>query len=81
MGQPQQEIRRAALEAFKQSLEQLQQTLEGSSQELPTLSQSTGTNNPREASSNPSMSFDLHVWEEAIADIEQFIQQRQTEQS
>ncbi len=78
MGQPQHEIRRAAAEAFKQSLDQLQQTLE-SPQEL---SKSTFSR-PEPATQPPSehpATFDLEVWEEAIADIEQFIQQRQAEQ-
>ncbi len=78
MGQPQHEIRRAAAEAFKQSLDQLQQTLE-SPQEL---SQSHFSR-PEPAAQTPSdrpTKFDLGVWEEAIADIEQFIQQRQAEQ-
>lgn len=69
----QREVRRAAAQAFMESLEQLQQTLE-SANEKP--------NAPRSSSSRPtevtakSASFDLNSWEEAIADIDQFINQQ-----
>jgi hypothetical protein len=79
MGQPQQDIRRAAAEAFKQSLDQLQHTLE-STQE-PSKSRQTPCPEPTpKPVTDRAVQFDLSVWEEAIADIEEFIQQRQTEQ-
>lgn len=80
MGQPQSEVRRVAAEAFKQSLDQLQQALgstQGPSKPLPPLQ-------PEQAPKSGvdrAAKVDLSVWEEAIADIEQFIQQRQAEQS
>lgn len=79
MGQPQPEARRAAAEAFKQSLEQLQQALESTqepSKPLP-VPQREPAPKPR---ADRTATFDLSVWEEAIADIEQFIQQRPTGQ-
>lgn len=78
MGQPPHEIRRAAAEAFKQSLDQLQQTLE-STQE-PSKAHSPRREPAPQPTCDRPTNFDLAVWEEAIADIEQFIQQRQAEQ-
>ncbi len=78
MGQPQYEIRRAAAEAFKQSLDQLQQTLE-STQE-PSKPHPPRREPAPQPTTDRSAKFDLSAWEEAIADIEQFIQQRQAEQ-
>lgn len=77
MGQPQQEARWAAAEAFKQSLEQLQQSLE-STQESP-KSQPPSLHSPK-PTTDRSAKFDLNIWEDAIADIERFIQQRQAGQ-
>lgn len=79
MGQPQSEARRAAAEAFKQSLEQLQQALESTQEpsKPPPVPLREQAPKPR----GDRAKFDLSVWEEAIADIEQFIQQQQTEQS
>jgi hypothetical protein len=79
MGQPQQDIRRAAAEAFKQSLDQLQQTLE-STQEPSKPPQTPRPEPTPKPVTDRSVPFDLSAWEEAIADIEQFIQQQQTEQ-
>ncbi len=77
MGQPQQEVRQAAAEAFKQSLDQLQQSLESTQQSPKPHSPSLHSPKPK---IERSAKFDLNVWEDAIADIEQFIQQRQAEQ-
>lgn len=80
MGQPQPEMRRAAAEAFKQSLDQLQQTLESAQEPSQPPQFSRPEHSPQPMIDRPAK-FDLSVWEEAIADIEQFIQQRQAEQS
>lgn len=76
----QQEARRAAAQAFMESLEQLQQTLESEdkpSQTAPTsgkkVAKSTNPPTPTEVKSEV---FDLNVWAEAIADIDQFIEEK-----
>lgn len=77
----QQELRRAAEEAFIESLEQLQQTLESNDRAA----------TPVQAAANPAITapkppcpparvkptgIDLASLEDAIADIEQFIEQK-----
>jgi phage shock protein A len=74
MGQQQRELRRAAAEAFIESLDHLQQSLE-SSEEQPSASQDMDESGS-EASPTASATFDLALLEEAIADIEQFIDQK-----
>ena len=70
----QQEARRAAAQAFIESLEQLEQTLE-SVNEKPSPAESTPYQSAKTAP-QPEAEFDLNVWEEAIADIDQFIQKK-----
>ncbi|EKQ70580.1 hypothetical protein OsccyDRAFT_0878 [Leptolyngbyaceae cyanobacterium JSC-12] len=70
----QREVRRAAAQAFMESLEQLQQTLE-SADDKPKTSHPSGSR-PSEVAAKPATQFDLNSWEDAIADIEQFISQQ-----
>ncbi len=80
MGQQQQEVRRAAAEAFIESLEQLQQTFAPEDKTaIPTIDQyePDQPEDLADQSSNHTLSdFDLSSFEEAIADLEQFIEQR-----
>jgi len=73
----QQESRRAAAQAFIQSLEQLQQTLES------VEDQDSSPNQPKSASSSTQVSsqFNLDAWAEAIADIDQYIENRNTSEA
>ena len=63
----QQESRRAAAQAFVESLEQLQQRLEAVDDQSPDSQTS------QNKSAATSEEFNLNAWEEAIADIDQFI--------
>ncbi len=66
----QQEARRAAAQAFRQALEQLQQSLETEPSPEPTsLPVSPGLEKQ-----DAVPEANLNVWEDAIADIEQFMQ-------
>lgn len=76
MNQQQRNLRHAAAEAFIESLDQLQQTL------LPADSQPVLPTRPTprkrpEPVTNASAQFDLGSFEQAVADIEQFIQANQ----
>ncbi len=82
----QQEARRAAAQAFMESLEQLQQTLESEKNppDMAALPDPQTTKAPNASASNDSLSatsFDLSVWAEAIADIDQFIQEKNNDES
>uniref|UniRef100_A0A832H6H6 Uncharacterized protein n=1 Tax=Oscillatoriales cyanobacterium SpSt-402 TaxID=2282168 RepID=A0A832H6H6_9CYAN len=70
----QREVRRAAAQAFMESLEQLEQTLE-SADEKPKTPRSSSSR-PTEVAAKSVAQFDLNSWEEAIADIDQFINQQ-----
>lgn len=73
MDQPQQDLRLTAAKAFKESLEQLQQTLQAAEEpSVPSAPQPSTT--PRRST---PLRFDLHSFEQAAADIEQFMQARQ----
>lgn len=74
----QQEARRAAAQAFHQALEQLQQSLE------PTdvaPAPAVPVTSPVAADANLPAEGNLPVWEDAIADIEQFMQDLATSDS
>ncbi|MDX2231076.1 MAG: hypothetical protein NW220_15670 [Leptolyngbyaceae cyanobacterium bins.349] len=68
----QQESRQAAAQAFFESLEQLQQSLEVVDNQ-PAISPTVGHTSTK-ATPPAEVSFDLNVWEDAIADIDQYIQ-------
>ncbi|MDX2244113.1 MAG: hypothetical protein NW224_25840 [Leptolyngbyaceae cyanobacterium bins.302] len=73
----QQDARRAAAQAFYESLEQLQQTLESAETTAapPPVSNHTVHSRAKTAETEADLTnFDLNVWAEAIADIDQFIQ-------
>ncbi|MBF2025492.1 MAG: hypothetical protein IGS48_01830 [Oscillatoriales cyanobacterium C42_A2020_001] len=69
----QREVRRAAAQAFVESLEQLQQTLGSAGEKARTPR--AGNSKSSEPAAKPT-TFDLNSWEEAIADIDQFINQQ-----
>lgn len=83
MGQPQPE-RQAAAQAFKESLAQLEQTFEpiepkpaNSMEELP-LPTSLAMPDASEPCTQEITQFDLSSFEDAIADLEQFLQNNQS---
>lgn len=69
----QQEARRAAAQAFFESLEHLQQSLESADNapQEPT----TSANHPPESPGSEATAISMNAWEEAIADIDQFMQE------
>lgn len=72
MSQQERELRRAAAQAFMESLDQLQQTLE------PSESPPKPAYSSQRTVKSPSIwAFDLNSFEDAIADIDQFIEQSQ----
>ncbi|HEY9698443.1 MAG TPA: hypothetical protein V6D10_14355 [Trichocoleus sp.] len=84
MDQHQQELRRAALEAFMASLEQLEDAMESSHLEtadvLPTLDRALPKTEPLAASNLDALNLDALALEAAAADIEQFIQAKKAEE-
>ncbi|XGV98911.1 MAG: hypothetical protein ACAF41_08205 [Leptolyngbya sp. BL-A-14] len=81
MNQRQQNLRYAAARAFMESLDQLQETLQASeTQPVVTPEPQQGTQRP-ETSSPADPSFDLQSFEQAVADIEAFIQKRHGDES
>ena len=76
MNQRQQNLRYAAARAFIESLDQLQETLQPSEAQpvAPTAPEKANYRKPEVA---PSDLFDLSSFEQAVADIEEFIQKRQ----
>jgi len=72
MDSHQQELRRAATEAFFESLDKLQETLNVDGQPLPVPPPKTA---PNQGESEPEIS--LATLEQAVADIEQFMQTRE----
>jgi hypothetical protein len=72
MNQPQRELRRAAAQSFMESLEQLQTTLQASENPPSKLIVQPSKELPQ-PEVKPA-NFDLHSFEQAVADIEQFIE-------
>lgn len=68
MNQHQQELRRAAAKAFIESLDQLHESLQTSDS-----SANQPQNNPSPSSNSNAPKFDLSSFEQAVADIEEFI--------
>lgn len=71
----QRDLRRAAAKAFFESLEHLEQTLETADATEPPKRE-LKANEAKPASKQHPVQFDLASLEDAIADIEQFIQQQ-----
>lgn len=71
MDQHQRELRHAAARAFMESLDQLQDTLQ-----TPHNQSAQPTTRQRESKASPSLQFDLNTFEQAVADIEEFIESR-----
>lgn len=76
MNQRQQNLRYAAARAFIESLDQLQETLQPSEAQ-PVVPTAAGKDPHRRADTSPADPFDLSSFEQAVADIEAFIQTRQ----
>ncbi|NJO39984.1 MAG: hypothetical protein HC769_25425 [Cyanobacteria bacterium CRU_2_1] len=72
MDQNQQAERNAATEAFMESLDQLSQSLQSKPETVP--SDRVGAQNPSKLQNSRSTKIDFKALEEAVADIEQFIQ-------
>ena len=80
MDQHQRELRRAAAQAFSESLEVLKKGLqpnENASAASTAPSSNNPNPNPSVPSTAPTSTPDLTAWEEAAADIEEFIKSRQ----
>ncbi|MBW4580208.1 MAG: hypothetical protein KME42_11620 [Tildeniella nuda ZEHNDER 1965/U140] len=75
MNQRQQNLRYAAARAFIESLDQLQETLQPADQTLPPPLPEP--NQQRNINASLTEQFDLNSFEQAVADIEEFIQKRQ----
>ena len=75
MSQRQQNLRYAATRAFMESLDQLQETLQPADQSAPSTASENGSD--RNADAPLADPFDLSSLEQAVADIEQFMQKRQ----
>ena len=78
MNQRQQNVRYAAARAFIESLDQLQETLQPVDIQ-PALPAVPENDNQNRADASLADPFDLNSFEQAVADIEQFIQKRQQE--
>jgi hypothetical protein len=74
----QRELRHAAAKAFIESLEHLQQTLEPLEDSSAAPAPCPRNNHAVDLSTQAPAQFDLEALEDAIADIEQFIQKRTT---
>lgn len=68
MDQCQQELRRAAAKAFRESLDQLEETFQPAQPPANSVRK-------QPQSDSPAACFDMESFEQAVADIEQFIQQ------
>ncbi|PSB25994.1 hypothetical protein [Stenomitos frigidus] len=75
MNQRQQNLRYAAARAFIESLDQLQETLQPADEVVSPMAPEH--NNPSSTNASVEDQFDLNSLEQAVADIEQFIQKRQ----
>jgi hypothetical protein len=71
------ELRQAATQAFHESLDLLQETLKQN--EIPQPSESISKNKPHPPEPQNNLSFDLATFEQAVADIEKFLEQKQSE--
>ncbi|MBM0743494.1 hypothetical protein JOY44_18065 [Phormidium sp. CLA17] len=82
MGQQQHEGRRAAMQAFMESLAQLEQTFEPAElvENLPPQN-SPSSLCASEQATQEAAQFSLSSFEDAIADLEQFIQNSQSSKS
>lgn len=80
MGQPQPE-RHAAAQAFIESLAQLEQTFEPAESVEELSPQTPEMPNASDQSTQESAQFSLSSFEDAIADLEQFIQSNQTQET
>ncbi len=72
MNQRQQNLRHAAAQAFIESLDQLQETLQ-TPEHSPVQPQKDGH---LPAKAHPEAEFDLESFEQAVADIEEFIEKQ-----
>ncbi|MBD2432881.1 MULTISPECIES: hypothetical protein [Fischerella] len=76
MEQNQHEQRRAADQEFQKSLDQLQQILQDDSTQTEETPQSPSDYEGDRQIAETSSIIDLDVWEDAVADIEQYLQQK-----
>jgi hypothetical protein len=77
LDQDQRELRRAAAKDFIEALDQLQERLQ-SADSQPVRPVKTPAPKPVEPEMSQALPFDLHAFEQAVADIEEYIQQKQT---
>ncbi len=80
MEQNQQEQRSTAAKEFQESLDQLQQILhENSAEDEIVAKLPNGNASDNQVAENSSI-IDLTAWEDAVADIEQYFQQKKTQE-
>ncbi|OKH13346.1 hypothetical protein NIES592_14880 [Fischerella major NIES-592] len=76
MEQNQHEQRRVADQEFQKSLDQLQQILQDDSTQTEETPQSPSDHEGDRQIAETSSIIDLDVWEDAVADIDQYLQQK-----
>ena len=76
MEENQQEQRRTAAQEFEQSLEELQNMLQEDENTQEHNTESAGDNTKNKQVANNSSGIDLTVWEDAVADIEQYLENK-----
>ena len=76
MEENQQEQRRTAAQAFEQSLEQLQNILQEDENAEEQKTESVGDNTNNKQVADNSSGIDLAAWEDAVADIEQYLENK-----
>lgn len=81
MNQRQQNLRYAAARAFMESLDQLQETLQPSEAQSVNALDPEQENKRSDTPSPAGSSFDLQSFEQAVADIEEFIQKQHDDES
>jgi hypothetical protein len=74
MNQPQRNLRRAAAQAFMESLEQLQTAIQDSENPRKRLTPPSAKDS--DSPDPASEQFDLQSFEQAVADIEEFIEKK-----
>ncbi len=80
MSQRQQNLRYAAARAFMESLDQLQETLQSTDDRSGQASTPPPGNEPPPTKTASAEAFDLSSFEQAVADIDAFIQRQHDEQ-
>ena len=81
MEENQQEHRRTAAQEFEQSLEQLHNILQEDENAEEQKTESLGDNTNNKQVADNSSGIDLAAWEDAVADIEQYLENKHKNKS